>query len=136
MKNTFLLFLIGLFTFSISQTAAAQSDMEGEWCWMARAKYKPGKAQEAIAIGKKYFSPAYEAAGYEVELFEFISSEWDVIIAIPLKDGVQEYVNMPPKKVVENLIKNAGGEEKLQEITAKYNAMIAHERADIVKRTN
>lgn len=136
MKNSTLILFFCLFGLLIPTLISAQNADNIEWLWMSHAKFKPGKSKEALQIGKKYFSAAYQSAGYEVDIYEFLNSEWDVLIVIPLKEGVESFVNMPPKEVGEKLIQLAGGELKLKEITEKYNDLVAKERWDLVKRTS
>ena len=134
MKTVFFALFTCLWMFACTTTTYAQDANGEKWQSVRFVKFKDGKAAEGMEIGRKYFAPAYEQAGYKLAVLEFTEGEWDAMIVVPLKNGPADKDQNTPKEVQQNLLNLAGGEAALNKVFERYNNAVDTEQWKVAKQ--
>lgn len=141
MKKPLLIILIALLipTFLLAQEEQQPKKYENaEWYRIVHVKFNTGKKGEADKLIMEHWSPVSEKLGRSgPTTYDPISGEWDRIYIFHLAEGMSGYEwETSPRQIEWNkeFTKQAGGEEKANEIRKQYQSCVLETKAEIVRK--
>ena len=141
MKKPLLIVLIALLipTFLLAQEEQTPKKYENpEWYRVVYVKYHTGKMGEATKIVNEHYRPVAEKLGRSGPTsYDPISGEWDRISFFKLAEGMSGYDwEISPGGIEWNkeFTKQAGGQEKADEIRKQYQSCILENKIEIVRK--
>lgn len=140
MKKPVLIILIALLipTFLLAQEEQKPKKYENpEWYRVVHVKFHTGKMGEATKIIKDHYRPVAEKIGINPVTYDLISGEWDRVTFFKLDGGISAYEwETSPQGIAWNneFTKQAGGQEKADEIRKQYQSCILENKVEIVRK--
>lgn len=143
-RRAWVALMAGMLLTAAGTAAAASSDNMPEaskytnvtWYQVVNVNYRPGKADEARSIIKKYFIPAARKAGVPGPAMVLIhqTGQWDETILWKLKDGpsMMEWKMSPQSaKWFKAMADLNGGAKKAHQIWSRYMSYVESESATL-----
>ncbi|HTO44379.1 MAG TPA: hypothetical protein VML56_09895 [Burkholderiales bacterium] len=96
------------------------------------AKFKPGKAPEALKIIHEHFWPVDKKVGRKAIPFDFVTGEWDHIVYFPYDTGRLDTI---PSNAEwwKAFVEQEGGPDQAQRLFQSFLDLHANSKAEIAK---
>lgn len=106
---------------------------DGEQTYLvAYAKFKPGKAPEAIKIIHEHFWPVDKKVGRQAIPFDYATGEWDHVVYFPYDTARMDTIP-PGAEWWKALAQQEGGPEQAQRLFQRYLDLEANSKFEIAK---
>jgi hypothetical protein len=96
------------------------------------AKFKPGKAPEALRIIHEHFHRVDAAIGRKVLPFDYVTGEWDHIVYFPYDNARMETIP-PGSEWMKALAAQEGGMDKAQKLWQQFWSLVANRKTEIAR---
>ena len=106
---------------------------DGEQTYLvAYAKFKPGKAPEALKIIHEHFWPVDRKVGRKAIPFDFMTGEWDHVVYFPYDTSRMDTIP-PGAEWWKALVEQEGGSEQAQKLFQGFLDLHANSKFEIAK---
>ena len=106
---------------------------DGEQAYMvAYAKFKPGKAPEALKIIHEHFWPIDKKVGRKAIPFDFVTGEWDHVVYFPYDTARMDTIPSGAEWW-KALVEQEGGAEQAQKLFQTFLDLHANSKVEIAK---
>ena len=123
--------LFSLFLASCMFSSVCAADDEQTYL-VAYAKFKPGKAPEAIKIIHEHFWPVDKKVGRKAIPFDYTTGEWDHIVYFPYDSSRMDTIP-PGADWWKALAEQEGGSEQAQKLFQRFLELQANSKFEIAK---
>ena len=99
---------------------------------VAYAKFKPGKAPEALKIIHEHFWPVDKKVGRKAIPLDFLTGEWDHVVYFPYDTARMDTIP-PGAEWWKALAEQEGGAEQAQRLFQSYLDLEANSKFEVAK---
>jgi hypothetical protein len=123
--------LVLLFCASCMFSSAFAADGEQTYL-VVYAKFKPGKAPEALKIIHEHFWPVDKKVGRKAIPFDFMTGEWDHVVYFPYDTARMDTIPSGAEWW-KALVEQEGGAEQAQKLFQSFVDLQANSKSEIAK---
>jgi hypothetical protein len=123
--------VVSLFALYSMLMPAFAADAEQTYL-VAYAKFKPGKAPEALKIIHEHFWPVDRKVGRKAIPFDFMTGEWDHVVYFPYDTSRMDTIP-PGAEWWKALVEQEGGSEQAQKLFQGFLDLHANSKFEIAK---